>query len=164
MIDWRTMQRCLPQPTSVGIPMFAFTAAPVIGHLCLLPEQADAVGRGLLGVGFVEGDPCTTVGARVLLALARVLETLLFELRSIDSAVSPYADVVLRCLVSLFLGEEGVLAVRVRRRISSCSFHKSRLKYNRPWPEQFRTALRTDDLTGVALGKKHTPEMEPGSA
>lgn len=72
------------------------------------------MGRGLAGVGFVEGDPSRTVGARVLLALARVLEALIYDLKRADSAVSPYADVLLRCLVSLFLGEEGLLAVRVR--------------------------------------------------
>lgn len=83
----------------------------------MLPElsrnQANEVGRGLPGVGFVEGDPCTTVGARVLLAMARVLEGLVFGLTSADSPVSPYVDVVLRCLVSLYLGEEGLLAVKV---------------------------------------------------
>lgn len=62
----------------------------------------------------MEGDPCKTVGARVLLAMATVFEGLISELKSIDSPVSPYVDVVLRCLVSLFLGEEGLLAVRVR--------------------------------------------------
>lgn len=50
----------------------------------------------------------------MLLALARVLEELLLDLRVADSAVRPYADVVLRCLVTLFLAEEGLLAVRVR--------------------------------------------------
>ena len=76
--------------------------------------QSEAVGRGVPGVGFVEGDPHKTIGARVLLALARVLEELLLDLRVADSAVRPYADVVLRCLVTLFLAEEGLLAVRVR--------------------------------------------------
>ncbi|CBJ33221.1 calmodulin-like myosin-light chain [Ectocarpus siliculosus] len=75
-------------------------------------EEAEAVGRGVSGVGFVEGDPKKTVGARVLLALARVLEGLLSDLRRPGSAVRPYADIVLRCLVTLFLGEEGFLAVR----------------------------------------------------
>ncbi|CAM9542999.1 unnamed protein product, partial [Ectocarpus sp. 12 AP-2014] len=75
-------------------------------------EEAEAVGRGVSGVGFVEGDPKKTVGARVLLALARVLEGLLLDLRRPGSAVRPYADIVLRCLVTLFLGEEGFLAVR----------------------------------------------------
>ena len=65
------------------------------------------------GVGFVEGDPAKTVGARVLLALARVLEVLLLDLTRPGSVVRPYVDVVLRCLVTLFLGEEGCLAVRV---------------------------------------------------
>lgn len=73
-----------------------------------------AVGRGVSGVGFVEGDPSKTVGARVLLALARVLEGLLSDLRKAGSTVRPYVDVVLRCLVTLFLGEEGSLAVMVR--------------------------------------------------
>lgn len=76
--------------------------------------QSEAIGRGVPGVGFVEGDPHKTVGARVLLALARVLEELLLDLRVADSAVEPYADVVLRCLVTLFVAEEGLLAVRVR--------------------------------------------------
>lgn len=62
----------------------------------------------------MEGDPRKTVGARVLLALARVLEELLVDLRVANSAVGPYADVVLRCLATLFLGEGGLLAVRVR--------------------------------------------------
>lgn len=62
----------------------------------------------------MEGDPSKTVGARVLLALARVLEVLLLDLRRPGSVVRPYVDVVLRCLVTLFLGEEGSLAVRVR--------------------------------------------------
>eukprot|EP00903_Cladosiphon_okamuranus_P006300 g6178.t1 len=75
-------------------------------------EEAEAVGRGVSGVGFVEGDPSKTVGARVLLALARVLEVLLLDLRRPGSVVRPYVDVVLRCLVTLFLGEEGSLAVR----------------------------------------------------
>lgn len=61
----------------------------------------------------MEGDPTKTVGARVLLALARVLEALLLDLRRPGSVVRPYVDVVLRCLVTLFLGEEGSLAVRV---------------------------------------------------
>lgn len=65
------------------------------------------------GVGFVEGDPTKTVGARVLLALARVLEVLLLDLGRPGSVVRPYVDVVLRCLVTLFLGEDGSLAVRV---------------------------------------------------
>lgn len=77
-------------------------------------KQAEAIGRGVSGVGFVEGDPKKTVGARVLLALARVLEGLLLDLRRPGSVVRPYADIVLRCLVTLFLGEEGFLAVRVR--------------------------------------------------
>lgn len=76
-------------------------------------NQAETVGRGVSGVGFVEGDPSKTVGARVLLALARVLEGLLLDLSRPGSAVRPYTDVVLRCLVTLFLGEEGFLAVRV---------------------------------------------------
>lgn len=62
----------------------------------------------------MEGDPSKTVGARVLLALTRVLEGLLLNLRKPGSAVRPYIDVVLRCLVTLFLGEEGSLAVMVR--------------------------------------------------
>lgn len=66
-----------------------------------------------MGVGFVEGDPSKTVGARVLLALARVLEGLLLDLRKPGNAVRPYIDVVLRCLVTLYLGEEGSLAVMV---------------------------------------------------
>eukprot|EP00752_Nemacystus_decipiens_P008770 g7826.t1 len=78
-------------------------------------EEADAVGRGISGVGFVEGDPKKTVGARVLLSVARVLEVLLMDLRRPGSAVRPYVDVVLRCLVTLFLGEEGSLAVRYGR-------------------------------------------------
>lgn len=77
------------------------------------PDQAEAVGRGVAGVGFVEGDPSKTVGVRVLLTLASVLEGLLFDLRRADSAVRPYTDVVLRCLVTLFLGEKGFLAARV---------------------------------------------------
>ncbi|CAM9744831.1 unnamed protein product [Scytosiphon promiscuus] len=75
-------------------------------------EEAETVGRGISGVGFVEGDPSKTVGARVLLALARVLEGLLLDLSRPGSAVRPYTDVVLRCLVTLFLGEEGFLPVR----------------------------------------------------
>lgn len=82
-------------------------------HLSPSWHQAEAVGHGVKGVGFVEGDCRKTVGARVLLALARVLEGLLLDLRRADSAVAPYTDVVLRCLVTLFLGEEGFLAVRV---------------------------------------------------
>lgn len=77
-------------------------------------NQAETVGRGVSGVGFVEGDPSKTVGARVLLALARVLEGLLLDISRPGSAVRPYTDVLLRCLVTLFLGEEGFLAVRVR--------------------------------------------------
>lgn len=77
-------------------------------------HQAEAVGHGVKGVGFVEGDRRKPIGARVLLALARVLEGLLLDLRRADSAVAPYTDVVLRCLATLFLGEEGFLAVRVR--------------------------------------------------
>lgn len=61
----------------------------------------------------MEGDPRKTVGARVLLALAKVLEELLVNLRVTDNVVGPYADVVLRCLVTLYLGEGGCLAVRV---------------------------------------------------
>lgn len=82
-------------------------------HLLSNLNQGGAVGRGVAGVGFVEGDPCKTVGVRVLLILARVFEGLLLELKGADSAVRPYTDVVLRCLVSLFLGEEGCLAARV---------------------------------------------------
>ncbi len=69
----------------------------------------------------MEGDPSKTVGARVLLALARVLEVLLLDLRRPGSAVRPYVDVVLRCLVTLFLGEEGSLADRVRTYCSEIS-------------------------------------------
>lgn len=78
-----------------------------------METQAEAVGRGVSGVGFVEGDPAKTVGSRVLLALARVLEALLSDLTRPGSVVRPYVDVVLRCLVTLFLGEEGSLAVKV---------------------------------------------------
>ena len=55
----------------------------------------------------------------MLLALVRVLEELLLDLRVTDSAVGPYVDVVLRCLVTLFLAEEGLLAVRVRTSIQA---------------------------------------------
>lgn len=57
-------------------------------------------------------------GAGVLRALARVLEELVPQLQGAKGPVARYTDVVLRCLVSLFLVEEGWLAARVRR----CSY------------------------------------------
>lgn len=81
----------------------------------------------------MEGDPTKTVGARVLLALARVLEALLLDLRRPGSVVHPYVDVVLRCLVTLFLGEEGSLAVRVCADppfVSPVPYHLSVGKYS----------------------------------
>lgn len=108
-----------PPPISDNGPISYYFVCLLL-EIVLLPmgpnrmKQAEAVGRGVSGVGFVEGDPEKTVGARVLLALARVLEGLLLDLRRPGSAVRPYADIVLRCLVTLFLGEEGFLAVRVR--------------------------------------------------
>lgn len=77
--------------------------------------QANKAGRGVEGIGFVEGDPLKTVGTRILLALGGVLNEFLRDLRRSDSAIQPYTDVILRCLVSLFLGEEGCIAVRVRK-------------------------------------------------
>lgn len=90
-------------------------------------HQAGAIGHGVKGVGFVEGDRRKPIGARILLALARVLEGLLLDLRRADSAVAPYTDVVLRCLTTLFLGEEGFLAVRVRCSQTSMIHHRGRL-------------------------------------
>lgn len=76
--------------------------------------QADTFGHRFTDVGFMEGDSRKTGGARVLLALAGVLEALVSQLQRADSAIAPYTDMVLRCLVSLFLLEEGFLAVQVR--------------------------------------------------
>lgn len=92
-----------------GFPVFLQRTNPIL----FMDSQAQAVGRGAAGVGFVEGDPRKPVGVRVLLSLARVLEGLLLNLRKADSAVRPYTDVILRCLVTLFLAEEGFLAVGV---------------------------------------------------
>lgn len=92
------------------------------GYLRAL-AQANKTGRGGEGVGYVQGNPLKTVGTRILLALAGVLDEFLRDLRRSDSIVQPYTDVILRCLVSLFLGEEGCLAVRVSKLTDWKNFH-----------------------------------------
>lgn len=111
--------------------------------------KAEAVGRGVSGVGFVQGDPTKTVGARVFLALARVLEVLLLDLRRRGSAVRPYVDVVLRCLVTLFLGEEGSLALRVRAE-TPCGARLSQFLRNKV--QRYERFMRTDQHPKKAWG------------
>ncbi|CAM9321091.1 unnamed protein product [Discosporangium mesarthrocarpum] len=78
-------------------------------------EEARTAGRAIPGVGFVEGDPNRSIGSRILLILIRTLRNIISDLSRNDSPVAAYVDVLLRCLTSLYMGEEGALAVKYGR-------------------------------------------------
>ncbi|CAM9632944.1 unnamed protein product, partial [Phaeothamnion confervicola] len=110
---WRLAQRAIAVDAVLSrdvLPRAVAVALRFLAH----EEAAGTYGRGAPNSGgaggFVEGDPQMTVGTRILLALRRIFEGLAWDLRRPDSPAAPYVDLILRCVTSLYMGEEGALA------------------------------------------------------